>query len=139
MGLSSPMPMPPTTGMTPDQTLIGLICQVSPRFVIEYANANRFYSMLPASADLSTLLGQVGPRFVIEYANANKFYNLTAAPSELITLIGQVAPRFVLQYANANKFYTLGYPGALVGDTQAPPSAMSPSLRSLRGAPRSPG
>jgi hypothetical protein len=140
-----------TLAMAPDQNLIGLINQISPRFVIEYANANRFYSMVPAPPDLLTLLGQISPRFVIEYANANRFYSmvpapqelltllgqvslrfvieyanankffyLTPVPSELITLIGQVAPRFVFQYANANKFYTLAYPGALVGDTQAP-------------------
>jgi hypothetical protein len=103
-----------------DQTLIGLVNQVAPRFVIEYANANKFYGLTDVPSDLRILFGKISPRFVIEYANANKFYNLTVAPSELITLLGQVAPRFVLQYANANKFYTFSYPVALIGDTQAP-------------------
>jgi hypothetical protein len=107
-------------GLASDQTLIGLMNQVSARIVIESANANKFYNLSNAPEDLRTLIGQVAPRIVIQFANANQFHNLATPPSGLLTLIGQVAPRFVLQYANANKFYTLGYPAALIGDTQAP-------------------
>ena len=101
-------------------TLTDLIRQVAPRFVIEYANWNRFASLGPMPTELRTLLGQVAPRFVIQYANWNRFANLGPLPDELLILIGQVAPRFVIQYANWNRFAPLTYPAGLINDTALP-------------------
>jgi hypothetical protein len=62
---------------TESSELIMLIAGVPPRFVVESANAMRYYNVAPVPADLETLLGQIGVRFVIEYANANRFYGST--------------------------------------------------------------
>ena len=39
---------------------------------MEFANANKFYTLTPIPSQLDTLLGQVAPRFVLQYANASR-------------------------------------------------------------------
>ena len=68
---------------TPSSELNLLIARVGPRFVIEYANGIKYYSLTPISKELQDLLSQVADRFVIQYANANRFYSLSY-PVELI-------------------------------------------------------
>jgi hypothetical protein len=68
---------------SPSAELNDLIANVAPRFVIEYANGIKYYSLPPIPVELETLVGQVADRFVIQYANANHFYNL-AYPKQLI-------------------------------------------------------
>jgi hypothetical protein len=97
-----------------------LIANVAARYVIEYANQNRWIALALAPAELQTLLGQVAARYVIEYANQNRFVGLTPAPTELQSLLGQVRARYVIEYANQNRFVPLGYPIDLIGDTTDP-------------------
>lgn len=68
---------------SPSAELNALISDVSPRFIVEYANGIKYYGMTPISVELQTLVEQVADRFVIQYANANRFYSLTY-PLELI-------------------------------------------------------
>ena len=63
--------------------LEGLISTVAARYVIEYANLNRFVDLVPVPVELQTLLGEVAARYVIEFANQNRFVPLTY-PFELI-------------------------------------------------------
>jgi hypothetical protein len=65
-----------------------LIDTVEPRFVMQYANANRYYTLVPIPYILQTLLGQVGDRFIIQYANSNRLYTLTYPTN----LIGDTTP-----------------------------------------------
>lgn len=66
-----------TLSMTSSPDLNALITNVASRFVLQYANANRYVYLVPAPAELLTLIGQVDDRFLMSYANANKFYSLT--------------------------------------------------------------
>jgi hypothetical protein len=87
---------------------------------MEFANANRVYTLTPIPTALEDLLDAMAPRFVMEFANANKVYDLTPIPAELDTLLGQVAPRFVLEYANANREIGLVFPIDLIDDNTPP-------------------
>ncbi|MBI5565392.1 MAG: fibronectin type III domain-containing protein [Chloroflexi bacterium] len=58
-------------------TLTMPIPDIPSRFVVQYANGMRFYSVPPISSTLLTLMGQVSERFVIQYANADRFYGFT--------------------------------------------------------------
>ena len=49
-----------------------LVSNIEPRFVMEFANANKFYTLTPIPSQLDTLLGQVAPRFVLQYANTSR-------------------------------------------------------------------
>ena len=109
-----------TIGMTGADELTDLIQLVSVRFVVQYANAMRFYNIVPAPTELVDLINLVADRFVIQYANANRFYSLVPAPVQLVDLINLVAERFIIQYANANKFYGFTYPVELINDTFPP-------------------
>lgn len=109
-----------TLAVTSSSELGTLINQVAPRFVMEFAKANRYYTLTPVPSALSGLLDTIQPRFVMEFAKANKVYGLTPIPGQLSTLIGQIAPRFVLEYAHANRVFGLGFPIDLIDDTIAP-------------------
>lgn len=65
-----------------------LIANVEPRFVVQYANANRYYTLMPIPNILQTLIGQVGDRFIIQYANSNRLYTLPYPTN----LIGDTTP-----------------------------------------------
>jgi hypothetical protein len=84
-----------TTGSS---ELIILVAGVPPRFVVESANAMRYYNLTPVPAALQTLLGQIGDRFVIEYANANRFHELTYP----VALIGDTVPPQISSVASAS-------------------------------------
>jgi hypothetical protein len=62
--------------MAPAAPLNALVADVAPRFVVEYANTMKFYSVAPPADALFTLLGQTADRVVLQYANANRFYAL---------------------------------------------------------------
>ncbi len=98
-----------------------LINQVSPRFVMEFANANKVYDLTPIPNALDDLLANLQPRFVMEFANANKIYDLTPMPTQLGSLLlDNLKPRFILQYANANRELSLSFPVDLIDDSEAP-------------------
>lgn len=63
-----------TLSMTASSGLNALIANVADRIVLQYANASRYYGLVPAPAGLLTLMGQVDNRFVLQYANANAWY-----------------------------------------------------------------
>ncbi len=65
-----------TMGITSSSTLINLIQQVAPRFVIRYANQTRVVDIGGLPEELDTLLEQITERFVLRYANQNQFYEL---------------------------------------------------------------
>jgi len=72
-----------TLSFTPSTVLGTLINQVAPRFVVEFANTSRYYTLTPIPAQLNTLLVQVAPRFVLEFANTNRNISLNY-PTALI-------------------------------------------------------
>lgn len=109
-----------TIGMSNSSTLLSLVNNLLPRFVIEYANAKKTIPLAPVPSGLNAQIQQVLPRFVIEYANAKKVYPLLPLPSGMTTAIQQLATRFVIQYANATKTYSLAYPVALIADSTLP-------------------
>jgi hypothetical protein len=109
-----------TLSFISSSTLETLIDQVTPRFVMEFANANKVYTLTPIPTALEDLLDAMEPRFVMEFANANKVYDLTPIPAQFNTLLEQVAPRFVLEYANANRDLALAFPVDLINDTTPP-------------------
>ena len=112
-----------TTEVSP--TLITLVGEVTPRFVVQSANGMRYYDLPPISSTLTLLMAQVGRRFVVQYANGLRYYDLPPISSTLTSLMAQVGDRFVIQYANANRFYSVTYPIAMIGDT-APPQISTP-------------
>ena len=61
-------------GIGGSSTLNTLIQQVAPRFVVEYANGIRYYTVGPMPDNLRTLLQEVLDRPVIQYANAARLY-----------------------------------------------------------------
>ena len=63
-----------TSSLTSSSGLNTSITNVGPRFVVQYANANQYYTFVTVPNTLQTLLGQVGTRFIIQYANANRVY-----------------------------------------------------------------
>ena len=65
-----------TLTMAPSAPLNTLVNDIAPRFVVEYANTLKVYSIAPPSSTLMSLLGQTADRFVMQYANANRFYGL---------------------------------------------------------------
>ncbi len=65
-----------TLTMAPSAPLNTLVNDIAPRFVVEYANTLKVYSIAPPSEALLTLLGQTADRMVLQYANANRFYAL---------------------------------------------------------------
>jgi hypothetical protein len=73
---------------TVSSQLNGLIANVAPRFVVQYANGLRYYSIPPISSTLTSLMAQVADRFVIQYANANRFYGFTYP----LQMIGDTTP-----------------------------------------------
>ncbi len=77
-----------TTASSQLNTLIG---NVAPRFVVQYANGIRYYSIPPISSTLTSLMAQVGNRFVIQYANANRFYGFTYPAA----MIGDTTPPLI--------------------------------------------
>jgi len=109
-----------TLSFTSSSELETLIDQVAPRFVMEFANANKVYTLTPIPSALNDLLDAMGPRFVMESANTNEVYDLTPIPTQLDTLLGQIAPRFVLQFANANRELALAFPVDLIDDITPP-------------------
>lgn len=111
-----------TTVSTP---LNGLIANVAPRFVVQYANGLRYYDLPPISSTLTALIAQVGDRFVVQYVNGLRYYTLPPISSTLTALMAQVGDRFVMQYANANRYYSVTYPLAMIGDT-VPPQISTP-------------
>jgi hypothetical protein len=71
-----------TFTMAPAAPLNTLANDITPRFVVEYANTLKVYPIAPPSSTLMSLLGQTADRFVLQYANANRFYAL-GYPKEL--------------------------------------------------------
>jgi len=109
-----------TLSFTASTELNTLIDQIAPRFVVEFAHANQYYTLTAIPTALNDLLATLQPRFVIEFARANKYYALTPIPSQFDTLLGQIAPRFVLEFAKANRYIALSFPVDLINDTTPP-------------------
>ncbi len=109
-----------TLSFTSSAELTTLISQVAPRFVMEFANTNCYYTLTPIPTALDDLLDTLQSRFVMEFANANKVYTLMPIPGQLNTFLGQIAPRFILQYANANRELELNFPVGLIDDSTPP-------------------
>jgi len=106
--------------VAPSADLNALITSVGPRFVVQYANALRYYGLGSIPNDLQTLLGQARDRFIIQYANANRYYAMRPISNDLQTLLEQVEDRLIVQYANTNRAYSFTYPLELMGDTTPP-------------------
>jgi|GEM_PF-803603 len=109
-----------TLSFTASTELDTLINQIAPRFVVEFAHANRHYTLTAIPATLNDLLVTLQPRFVMQFAHANRHIALTPVPAQLNTFLEQLLPRFTIQFAHANQEFTLHYPIALIGDTVSP-------------------
>jgi hypothetical protein len=107
-------------GTSLDPALGSATGSVSPRIILQYANAKREERVTTPTADLLSLLAHVSPRIVLQYANAMRQAALVAPPSGMQILFSQVARRIILQYANTSRQVTLAYPVALIGDTISP-------------------
>lgn len=68
---------------------------VGSRFVVQSANAMRFYGMRSVTSDLRVLLEQMSVRFVIEHANGNRMDDL----SYPVALVGDTLPPQVSEIA----------------------------------------
>jgi PKD repeat protein len=51
-----------------------VIPDVGPRFVVQFANAMRYYNMIPVPSALLSLIRQTGDKITIQYANTNRTY-----------------------------------------------------------------
>ncbi len=97
-----------------------ILDQVLPRFVIQFANTNRVFTVVPIPTSLNDALATIQPRFVIDFANGNKFYTLVPLPDQLSTLTGQILPRTVIDHANEDRFISLRFPTGIIRDTTPP-------------------
>jgi hypothetical protein len=75
----------PTAGSS---ELEGLISQVPPRFILQFAEGLKYHTVEPAPEALVTLISQIGHRYVLQHAGGNRFY-ATAYP---VVLIGDTVP-----------------------------------------------
>ena len=95
--------------MTSSPELNTAIQGVADRFIVQYANGMKFYTMAPAPTDLQGLIDQVGTRFVFQYANANRYFAF-AYP---VNLIGDTAKPIISELtvtaANIVRWYTDEY------------------------------
>lgn len=98
----------------------GILEQLAPRFVIQFANTKRVVTFAPIPIRLNDALAAIHPRFVIDFANANKFYTLMPLPDQLRTLTGLILPRTVIDHANADRFISLNFPAGIIQDTTPP-------------------
>lgn len=99
---------------------------VSPRFIVQFANQLRHATLSPAPSSLVNKLDDVAPHYVIQFANGNRFIPVTTLPSGFISLLEDVAPRFFVQFANGMRQTPLSYPRDLIGD-EIPPEVQTPS------------
>jgi hypothetical protein len=81
-------------GLGGSSDLNTLIQQVAPRFVVEYANGIRYYTVGPTPVNLKTLLQQVLDRPVIQCANAAHLY-VFAYPQHIS---GDSAPPVITEF-----------------------------------------